>query len=577
MDVSIIIVAHKYSEYLHDAIKSALNQNFNGSYEVILSSDGNPELLDIANFYNIRFVLNEKVDTLKSWSSNVNNSLSVCSGRYIKMLHYDDVLDPNSISTLFSGINDSGYSMVFANAINFKNNDNRILIRPNKKNLTINDLLDKNEIHVGSIMFNRMDVISLGGFDTSLEYAEEYDFYLKLLSNGKKFLYIDDVVYHYRIHNEQKGTLSLSKNEKINKKRIINKIKTKYRGHKLVICGMATTINRKNEMVLSVNSIIGQVDKLVIYQNGYKDGSIFNHNPKVEIISSLDTGIDMGDAGKYYTISKYNDGNYYYFSIDDDIIYPSNYVKSTIKKINEYDGNVIVSYHGRILNKNPKSYYKDYKQVLHFIKNQKNDVFVHFGGTGVMAFDTRIVKITFDLFKTRNMADIWVGRYSQQTKTPILCLKHEQNWLNQIEINSGSIFSTHSIKDLGQNELIKDLDFSKIIVHDLLLSTNNYLPIERDVKIIKPKEKYDIIENTTRKKVIKNNSVIIPNLTGKQERVNNVITEVRTDKSRDLETKIKKETNINSTSISNTSKKFQKILPNRKLNLPIINLGKKSK
>ena len=84
--------------------------------------------------------------------------------------------------------------------------------------------------------------------------------------------------------------------------------------NKLVVCGIATTINRKDGLKQSVESILNQVNKLIVYQNGYKEIFDFLNNPKIEVISSLDTHIDMGDAGKYYKLSDYK--NCYYFSIE---------------------------------------------------------------------------------------------------------------------------------------------------------------------------------------------------------------------------------------------------------------------
>ena len=81
---------------------------------------------------------------------------------------------------------------------------------------------------------------------------------------------------------------------------------------------------------------------------------------------------------------------------------------------------------------------------------------------------------------------------------------------------------------------------------------------------------------TDRKKVVKNN-IVINNLTGKTDRPKKTSVEVDNKSDVAKYREIKQDEIKNKNSIKNTSKKFQKILPNRRLNLPIINLGKKSK
>jgi len=187
-----------------------------------------------------------------------------------------------------------------------------------------------------------------------------------------------------------------------------------------IICGLATVKGREEALKDTVESIINQVDKLIVYQNGYKEIFDFLNNPKIEVYSSLETGIDMGDAGKYYKLSEYS--NHYYFSIDDDLIYPTNYASNMLDNLKKYNDEIIVTHHGRVLKNDAKSYYKDAKIKYKCLDAVTNDDFVQFGGTGVMAFHTKLVKINFEYFRAPNMADIWVGLYARENNIPILVL-----------------------------------------------------------------------------------------------------------------------------------------------------------
>ena len=228
-----------------------------------------------------------------------------------------------------------------------------------------------------------------------------------------------------------------------------------------IICGMATVKGREEAFKDAVLSIIDQVDKLIIYQNGYKEIFDFLNNPKIEVYSSLETGIDMGDAGKYYKLSEYN--NHYYFSIDDDLIYPANYVSNMLDNLKKYNDEIIVTHHGRVLRNDAKSYYKDAKIKYKCLDVVTNDDFVQFGGTGVMAFHTKLVKINFEYFRAPNMADIWVGLYARENNIPILVLSHSAGWIkhsDKFNLND-TIYAKHVNNSIIQDSLI--INYNKAV------------------------------------------------------------------------------------------------------------------
>lgn len=242
----------------------------------------------------------------------------------------------------------------------------------------------------------------------------------------------------------------------------------KVKSSEQVICGIATVLERKEALRDTVISILPQVHKLIVYQNGYKEKFGFLNNDKIEVISSLDTGINMGDAGKFYKINNFP--NCYYISIDDDLIYPKNFVSNIIRALKKYDNKIIVTHHGRILKKNPKldhlDYYFDRLSVYRCLGEVPSENFVHFGGTGVMGFHTNIVKINFNYFQKPNMADIWMGLYARENNIPILVLPHKAGWIQyndrKLDANK-TIYRKYEKQHKVQNNLIKKFDTSRIV------------------------------------------------------------------------------------------------------------------
>jgi glycosyltransferase involved in cell wall biosynthesis len=197
--ITVIVSAWKDKGWLDDAMLSAKNQTFE-DYEIILSSDGNPYLEEYADKYETRFVLTPK----NCHSSALNHAVSEAKGEWIKECHDDDMLTKKCLSSLWE--NREGADLLYANAINFKENnlcDYHVYKPP--VNVTIDDLLPiiKCPIHAATIFYKRDMFLKVGGFDPDLKHAEEYLFYLNLFTHGYKFKYVDSNVAWYRYNSQQ--------------------------------------------------------------------------------------------------------------------------------------------------------------------------------------------------------------------------------------------------------------------------------------------------------------------------------------------------------------------------------------
>lgn len=199
--VTIIIPYSKDRGYLDQAIESIHEQNFDGEIEVLLSqSSGNV-------------------------SYNLNRGIKQATGEYIKYLCDDDMLTPNSIADSVKSI--QGYDFIHGNAINFFPSGKKIQYVPQKKNPSLQDMIEHNQIHGGTLMYRKDVFERIGLFDESLDCAEEYDFNMRCLQNGMTLGYSPRNLYLYRRHENQKSlgkeVNQIIRREKINN--IINKYK----------------------------------------------------------------------------------------------------------------------------------------------------------------------------------------------------------------------------------------------------------------------------------------------------------------------------------------------------------------
>jgi hypothetical protein len=131
------------------------------------------------------------------------------------------------------------------------------------------------------------------------------------------------------------------------------------------IANIATHPGREEQLALTLISIREQFDEINIYDNGKEQR-------------------DLTDRGKFYFLQKYTEP-VYYFTLDDDIIYPPDYVRRTIAHIEAHGA--IITYHGRRLTGRGLNYYKQHDKY-HFIRAQSEAIELDVPGTGVMAFRT---------------------------------------------------------------------------------------------------------------------------------------------------------------------------------------------
>ena len=206
--------------------------------------------------------------------------------------------------------------------------------------------------------------------------------------------------------------------------------------------------NRIESLVKSLESIIDQCDVINVTLNSH-DGDIpeILYHDKINLMLSDNS---LGDAMKFYMLDK-SDG--YYLTIDDDLIYPPNYVEYMIAKCKEYGNTRVMTLHGRNFASFPiTSYYRSATERYACLNAVKKNVIVQFGGTGVMCFHTDLLKLGIDYFMAPNMADVWIGRYCLDNKIEILCLRHESGFIKYIPQKT-TIYDQESNNDGLQTEI----------------------------------------------------------------------------------------------------------------------------
>jgi glycosyltransferase involved in cell wall biosynthesis len=202
--VSIIVPYCFDRGYLGEALNSIHQQTYK-DFEIILSESDN------------------------TVGYNFNKGLYKAKGDLICFLAEDDMLTPNSLEDRVHFMRFNDCDFIHGRAWEYwDNNGTKREYKMNRPDVTFESCLANNGIHGGTVMYRRESIQDFK-MDESLWTGEEYDFNLNLLSNNKKLMFLDEVVYIYRRHNQQKSVGNLSNDYQQKRDKEKEKIRAKYR------------------------------------------------------------------------------------------------------------------------------------------------------------------------------------------------------------------------------------------------------------------------------------------------------------------------------------------------------------
>lgn len=196
-----------------------------------------------------------------------------------------------------------------------------------------------------------------------------------------------------------------------------------------VTFNLASIPSRIDSLHETILSVLPQADFINVYLNDFAHIPEFLYHPKIKYFKSQDEVGDLGDAGKFYCVDELEG---YIFTIDDDLIYPSNYVETMIAHIERFNRKAVITCHGRLFNHGRpiESIYRDFSAVFACTRST-NESFIHMPGTGVTAFHADTCRPGLCVFEASNMADVWLAIYCQRNAIPVFCLSHPSKWIKE--------------------------------------------------------------------------------------------------------------------------------------------------
>lgn len=198
----------------------------------------------------------------------------------------------------------------------------------------------------------------------------------------------------------------------------------------VITASLSTVSWRAESLPRTVASILPQVDRLNVFLQGYPSAPACLDDPKVTIVHGQDQPkwLALGGSAKFYWLCSGLVASGYHFTIDDDIVYPPDYVRRCIERIDRHGRKVAVGYHGVVYRDPCRNVFRD-RDGWRFADACPEDSYVHVIGTGTLAHHTSTLKLSYEDFGAGNSCDIWFGIACQNQRVPLLCLARPTGYL----------------------------------------------------------------------------------------------------------------------------------------------------
>ena len=200
VEVSIVITCHNLEQYIEEAVLSALNQNFDLPYEIIvvddLSQDNSRKILRSLQrkHKELQIILNST--NMRAGPSR-NEGIKQARGEYIVCLDGDDTIPPDFIGSLHNIISSDRSIGIAYGGFNLFG-EQRGTVRCQEWNF---DKLKRGNLLGCCNMFRRVAWERCGGYKNINPSWEDYELWLNIGAHGYDGAYVPGTYFNYRIRN----------------------------------------------------------------------------------------------------------------------------------------------------------------------------------------------------------------------------------------------------------------------------------------------------------------------------------------------------------------------------------------
>ncbi len=214
--VSVMIPYYNCKEYIVETVQSILSQSHQ-NFEIIIVDDGSaPEHADyLRDFLADKPAIRYAVQNNQGVAAARNHAARLAGGKYFLFLDSDDLILPDYIEKCVAVLENNPDCKLVHPLAEYFDAQEGLWNLPDYDGLE--SLLKGNRIPIIS-MHRAEDFVSLGGFDENLTTHEDWDLWIRLLSNGGTVIRIPEVLFRYRKRRDGSSLINrLEQNPDLNR------------------------------------------------------------------------------------------------------------------------------------------------------------------------------------------------------------------------------------------------------------------------------------------------------------------------------------------------------------------------
>lgn len=195
--VSVVIPCYNAGDTLLETVESALASNYE-RLEVIVVDDGSTDDVTRVVLGSLPGSVRRVAQPNSGLSAARNAGVRIASGTFILPLDADDLIDPDYVPEAVDAMSaDSTVGIVYSRATRFGEVEGDWAL----PDFDVDRMLVENCIF-SCAMFRRDDWAAAGGYDETMRRGrEDHDFWLRIISLGRRVRRLDGRYFHYRIRS----------------------------------------------------------------------------------------------------------------------------------------------------------------------------------------------------------------------------------------------------------------------------------------------------------------------------------------------------------------------------------------
>jgi hypothetical protein len=222
-----------------------------------------------------------------------------------------------------------------------------------------------------------------------------------------------------------------------------------------VFVGVASIPSRETWLQTVVQRLLPQARHIGVYLNGYVEVPDFLNNDRVTVARSQEHG-DIRDNGKFFFLDQSE--SRYYATVDDDILYPPDYLERLAGFLRNAEQVAAVGVHGAIY-PHPIIDMFSSRYLVHFEDSLSHVTPVHLLGTGTTMIDQVEWGLQFTEFGKPGMADVWFAAAAAKRNAGLFVTRRSRRWLEKIDkattVSGGALFFEGLLDDREQVAILE--------------------------------------------------------------------------------------------------------------------------